>query len=245
MSVAVLLLVASLIGASVGLTGMGGFLLVPLMALVASMTTAQSVATALLANLGAMAFAGLVHARRRLYSLTLLLWLCLGTVIAALVTWPWIPRVPDGIARVVARLLLVGLGLSLLLGLGRLGPPNRSLKVPAPVIVLVGVVAYVAALTAGIGGPAITVPLLARTQPRFKELVGAALLHGLLVSTLGLALLQFGHSTLNLTSACVALDVAGVAMITAGLRPSTLPTSISHALVGFLALMGGGYFLVR
>jgi uncharacterized membrane protein YfcA len=54
-----------LIGTSVGVSGIGGFLIVPAMLLAGDATPAEAVLTALLANLGATIATGLLSVVRR------------------------------------------------------------------------------------------------------------------------------------------------------------------------------------
>src|SRR5690606_4481581 len=172
---AVLLVVLSaVIGASMGLSGLGGFLIVPLMMVVADATPPQAVFTALAANLGVTLTNGLFAIGRGQVDWRAFRLLLVGSAVGALAGAWLVSILPPEVARYVITGRRPGLGGASLVP-SRASSGSRERPLSGLAAVLLGFGAQVSAVLVGIGGPAITVPVMAAGSPRADRVVGTAL----------------------------------------------------------------------
>lgn len=232
------------IGFSVGFSGIGGFLVVPLLIVVADATAPQAVFAALAANLGATLGNGLLATVRGHIDWHALRYLVLGSVVGGFIGVWLVGVLSPRAAQYLIALSLTGMGfVTLLPGQPRLAVADH----PAPRTATggLGLVAQVSALLVGIGGPAITVPVLASWKGATERVVGTALLHGAFVSALGLLVTGRGGANVD----WLMLAVVGVVVIASLLASSwrkQLLTAISiRPFVGVMALVGAAMLLFR
>jgi uncharacterized protein len=233
------------IGACMGVTGIGGFLVVPMMIVMLDASPAQAVFTALVANLGVTIAGGVLAIGRRQVDWRTLRWLGLGSLIGALAAVWLLQALPPIAARVVIGAFLAATGVWTLLG--RRGIDGRETpaavaRMGIPALTLTGAIAQVAAVLVGVGGPAVTVPVL---LPRSRALhaVGTALVHGAVLSGLGLLMTRRAGAVLSLEALAVAAIVVGTAAVFAAFRGGLLVALDLRLVVGVLALAGSLFVL--
>lgn len=232
-----------LIGASVGLTGVGGFLLVPAMMVFAQSPVPDAVATALIANLGAMILTGSISVRQAAVSWRLFAQLSAASSVTAVALFPLVTTMPEVVAKILVAVFLGAMGGLILFGSQKSRAPSRATGAFRPFVV--GSLAQVGAVFAGIGGPAITVPALLGRESPMPKLIGTALVHGVVVSLLGLVITTRAASPFGSTVVyVVALMVS--AAVAAALARRALSTHIDvRIVVGTLAIVGAVVTLLR
>lgn len=233
-----------LIGAGMGISGIGGFLIVPLMMVVAGETAPQAVFTALVANLGVTLLNGLLAmARRHVYHKVLAL-LVIGSAAGAF-GGSWLLRTMSPMtARWTVAAFLVGLAVLSALPTESLTPRKRG-RWPPLFAVALGAVAQSSAVLVGIGGPAITVPVLGRTIPAMDRVVATALLHGAVVSALGLLVTQQAGATVDGRMLLVAAVVLATSLVAAHFRAKLLARVNIRPFVSMLAIIGAVVLLLH
>jgi uncharacterized membrane protein YfcA len=238
---------AVVIGASMGLSGIGGFLVVPLMVAVAGAEAAQAVFTALAVNLLVTVSSGALAMTRRGFDARTLAYMATGSALGAMVG-AWLVKVLSGAAaNVVIAVFLVGLGLVVAFsrpvrpgGAGEAAP-----KVPGLALLGLGSLAQVSAALVGIGGPAITVPVLSAIGGSFDRVVGTALLHGAFVSGLGLVVTRTAGAAFDGASVLVVALVFATSTLVSLWRQRLSRVVPLRPVVGGLALLGAAVILLR
>lgn len=226
-----------------GISGLGGFLVVPLMIVVADATPSQAVFTALAANLGVTLFNGLFAIGRGQVDWRVLRLMMAGSAVGALAGAWLLSTLPSEVARYVIALCLAGLGIASLVP-KRAGNGSRERPLPAPAAVLLGLGAQVSAVLVGIGGPAITVPVMAAGSPRADRVVGTALLHGALVSGLGLFVTRLAGASFSWLVVTIGALIVVSSLAASTYRSRLLATVSLRPVVGVLALVGAGVLLL-
>lgn len=243
MNIVLLLCLATIIGASMGFSGIGGFLVVPLMMIVADATPAQAVFAALAANLGVALSSGLFAMGRGQIDWRVFRFMIVGSVFGALVG-AWLVSVLSAVAaRYIIAVFLAGLGLATLLQRRpAVGTVERALSGLGAVSL--GLAAQVSAVLVGIGGPAITVPMLAARSEQTHRVVGTALLHGAIVSGLGLVVTGLAGASADWLVLGVAILIVVSSLLASVWRSRILELVSIRPFVGVLALVGAGVLLV-
>lgn len=242
MSLTLLIVLSMVIGTSMGFSGIGGFLVVPLMIILGDTTPAQAVFTALAANLGVTLSNGVFAMRRGQIDWHIFRYLVMGSVVGALAGAGLISVLSLVAARFVIAAFLVGLGVvSLRPRRMRVGSPERALSRMG--VALLGIGAQASAVMAGIGGPAVTVPILASRGACSERVVGTALLHGAIVSGLGLVVTGVVGASASWLVLGVAILIVISSLLASIWRARILKlVSIRH-FVGALALLAAAVLL--
>lgn len=237
MSLTLLIVLATIIGVSMGFSGIGGFLVVPLLMIVADATPAQAVFTALAANLGVTLSNGLFAIGRGQIDWRVTRLMIFGSAIGAFVGAGLLSLLSPGAARYIVAVALAGLGLATLLqSRQRVGQVERALSRLGAL--LLGVASQVSAVLVGIGGPAVTVPVLAATGSPSDRVVGTALLHGAVVSGLGLIVTGQAGASVDVLVLGVASLIVVSSLVAANWRSKILARVSMRPFVGVLALVG-------
>lgn len=241
-SISLLLILALVIGVSMGFSGIGGFLVVPLMMIVADASPAQAVFTALAANLGVTVSNGLFAAGRGQIDWRVFRLMIAGSIFGALLGAWLVSMMSPMAARYVIAVLLAGLGVvTLFQPKPMAGQAERALsRIGA---VLLGVAAQISAVLVGIGGPAITVPVLASKGAQADRVVGTALLHGAVVSGLGLVITGLAGASADWLVVGVAAVIVASSLLASVWRSRILGLVSIRPFVGVLALVGAGVLL--
>lgn len=124
-----------LIGASVGLTGVGGFLLVPAMMVFAQSPVPDAVATALIANLGAMILTGSISVRRAAVSWRLFAQLSAASMVTAMALFPLVTTMSESFAKILVAVFLGAMGGLIVFGSPASRAPSRALGAFRPWVV--------------------------------------------------------------------------------------------------------------
>jgi len=242
MSLALLIVFATIIGVSMGFSGIGGFLVVPLMIIVADATPAQAVFTALAANLGVTLSNGLFAIGRGQIDWRVFRFLVLGSVVGAIAGAGLVSVLSPVSARYLIAAFLVGLGVtSLLPRRVPIGSSERAL--PSLGATLLGMGAQISGVMVGIGGPAVTVPILASRGTRPDRVVGTALLHGAIVSGLGLVVTGMAGASASWLVLGVAVLIVVSSLLASIWRTRILKLVSIRYFVGVLALVGAAVLL--
>lgn len=150
--------VALVAGVLVGLTSIGGVLLVPALTELEGLAVERAVAASLLACLLAGAVAAFVHLRRTRLDAALLAVLCAAAGLGAAAGAAALGAVPAAAVRLLVAALAVSSGLHALL---RHAPHAHGTRLPGkPAMGLLGFVVGAGSALSGTGGPVMLVPVL-------------------------------------------------------------------------------------
>ena len=148
---------AAVAGALIGLTGIGGVLLVPALTELAAVPVERAVAASMMSFLVAGAVAAFLHLRHAEFDDRVLVVLCGTSAVGALAGAATLGFLPAGAVRIFISLLALASGLHALVG------PHRAaaqrLPSPATLGALGLAVGYGSAIS-GTGGPVLLIPIL-------------------------------------------------------------------------------------
>lgn len=238
-----LALACAIIGASVGMSGIGGFLIVPAMLLAGAATPVEAVLAALLANLAATLVTGVMAVLRRHVIWTSFAWLVVGGLLAAAASF-WVVRfLSPELTRIIVALFLTSIGLVVLLGQTRRQPRRQATH--AFETIGIGALAQISAVMAGIGGPAVTVPLLTAQGKDQLVAIGTGLLHGVFSSVIGVVVLLAASGSIALTANLIVFPAIMVvfAFLTNLFRSRFTSHLLLRRVVGVASIAGGLFTL--
>ena len=236
--IAVVAILVLLIGVSLGVSGIGGFLIPPLLVVTLGLGSRDAVATALISFIPSGLIGTFLYQRRDRFSGRLALALSSGTLPGVLVGRQISLSTGEvTLERTLAAALMIGA--AFLVRKPRLRPPSAQRSATtAPrflVVALIGCGAGVLTVLAGVGGPLIAVPALILLGVDVAAAVGAALLSSVVGSSFGaLALLpvvQVDPGVLALTSVPQVVGVVAGVMLRSRIPSSRLPLLIAAAAV--------------
>ena len=245
--IAVLAILVLLIGVSLGMSGIGGFLIPPLLVVTLGMGSRAAVATALISFIPSGLIGAFLYRRRNLFNSGLALALSFGTIPGVLIGRQISLSTGEvTLERILAATLVIAA--ALLVRKPRLRPPSAQRTSTIVelflVIPLVGCGSGILTVLVGVGGPLIAVPALLLLGVDVAAAVGAALLSSVVGSSLGaLALLpvvQVDPGVLSLISVAQVIGVVGGVMLRSRIPSNWLPLLIAAA-----ALVAAGWMLVR
>ena len=226
-TVAIVSLIAGLL---IGLTGIGGVLLVPVLTQVAGIALDRAIAASVFGFIIAGAYAAFVHLRRARLQARPVIVLCAasaaGAMAAASLDW-----LPPGAVRLFIALLCLASGLNALLR-----PPAKAVAAPPPALlgILGAIVGYASAIS-GTGGPVTLIPLLLFLRTPVAAAIALALAAQLPISIAGAAVYAWqGRIDLELGAALGALLVIGTyagARLSARLAGRGLTVAVALVLV--------------
>ncbi|HLV12480.1 MAG TPA: sulfite exporter TauE/SafE family protein [Trueperaceae bacterium] len=247
MTLLILSVLAMVIGVSMGLSGIGGFLVVPLMVTVAGAEAPQAVFTALTVNLLVTVSSGALAMARRGIDRRYLAYMVTGSALGAVLS-AWLVKVLTGAAAdLVIAAFLAAIGIVVI---GSRSGPRRGASFPDPrvpglALLGLGSLAQVSAALVGIGGPAITVPVLSAVGGSIDRVVGTALLHGAFVSAVGLVVTRTAGAGFD-PAAVVVIALVVVTATVVSLWRQRLSTVVPlRSVIGGLALLGAVIVLLR
>jgi len=236
---------SALIGSSIGVSGIGGFLIVPAMLLIADASPGEAVLVALIANLAAMLVTGGVAVIRGHVLWITFAWLTAGGAVAALFGAWFVRQISPDVARFVIAGFLAAIGLAVLLRQKSVHTRDRPIR---PLHVAgVGALAQLSALLAGIGGPAVTVPSLTAQGNDELMAIGTGLLHGILISSVAIFItLQARVLPSAFDSQIVAFPLIVVlfAFFASNWRVRLASTRAIRRIVGMAALVGSVFTML-
>ncbi|MFW6600465.1 sulfite exporter TauE/SafE family protein [Propionibacteriaceae bacterium Y2011] len=216
-------LVSLAIGAGLGSTGYGGFLLPAALAGLTAMAAPTAVAHGLASTLLPAALAAGLHLRHhtgpspwRYFGL-----LCLGTAPGVILARLMVDRVDQVTLRAVLGVAVIAAAVLIMVNRRARArvveqPTRRRLHRLTPlVVVLAGTVAGAATVLAGVGGPLVTIPVLLAFGISLATALPATLLHAVVATIMALAVLVLptgSEATVSLLDPWL-LIVATVAML--------------------------------
>lgn len=239
---------ALLVGTSIGLVGIGGIFLIPLLVAVQAISIHEAIATALITFVFAGLFGTAAHAAQgninwRMALLTSASSLALGPVGA------WVSvSLPETVVKLIFAAFLLFVGVHTLWQEVSRHPAGRTERRPDQFssIVLLGcgaLVGFGSGLT-GVGGPAILVPLLVALGIPVRLAVGVSQVNQIAAAGSGAAgHLLFGQVDLQLAAAVTVFEVAGVvlgAQIGRRLSSNALRPVVAVLCVGVALWTAGG-----
>jgi uncharacterized membrane protein YfcA len=145
------------IGFSIGLVGIGGIFLVPLLVFIMHMPIEDAIGTALFTFVFTGIFATVLYARHRRIEWRTAAILAIGSIVAAPIGARVSESLPPAAVKVLLALFLIVVGVATLL---RRHPHGRIRLTSLPALVACGFAAGFGAGLTGVGGPAILVPML-------------------------------------------------------------------------------------
>lgn len=231
---------AACIGVLTGATGIGGFLIIPALVILADLDVRTAIGTALvLSAVSGLLGAGL-YRRKGNMPWPLVLPLVVGAACFAVVGgWlnQWLPvRL---IAAALGGVMVIGsvLVLRRVAG-GGTAIPRRPAKFDFAVLVLIGCMSGLIAGLTGAGGPLISIPLMAALAYPVLASIGASQVMQVVASVFGVALYwQAGHISFSALAIVVPLQLIGIVL---GVRIShAIDVRIATRGVALLGAFGG------
>jgi uncharacterized membrane protein YfcA len=231
--------IAVLVGVLIGMIGIGGVLLVPVLTQALAVPVVPAISAAMLAYLFSGAAGTIAHARHRHID-----WRSAGVLTASAA-----PTAFGGtvlVAQFGGDWLLVLVSLTLILsGAHRLifrSPPDRSGAGPAPLLAAAGGLTGLGSAMSGTGGPVMLLPMLLAL--RFPVLPAIGLSQVIQLPVAGAATLANAMSGVVVPSLGVTLGIGLAAGTVLGARlVRLLPVALIARLVS-MGLMGGGVLLL-
>lgn len=248
-----LVLFGAAIGMSLGVTGIGGFLIPPVLISALGIAPRDAVAYALLSFIPTGSVGAWLYSRQERLDRVLAVVLSIGTVPGIAIGRAMTLSLSDvvlqrvlAIALLVIALLLVTRGAQLVSPKApvrhALSPVARVMQVV--VMLLAGCLGGIAGVIAGVGGPLIVVPLLAMMGFELSRVVGAALLNSVVVALLGAATLVPVTTIDWVTLAVVAIPQFAGLIVGVRARRFVNSERLSYVIAAF-TLLGGLYVLFR
>lgn len=242
MALALVSALVLLIGVSLGLSGIGGFLIPPLLVAALGVPPRAAVAAALISFVPSGLLGAWLYRRQRSFDLRLALALGLGTLPGVAIGREISLSLSEAtLQRVLAVAVLAAAAALVLVHPGRHARSRRTFG-PA---VAIGCVAGVLTVLAGVGGPLVAVPALLLLGIDSAAAVGAALLASVVGSGLGaVALLpEASGLTAGTLAAVIGFQLAGV---TAGVTLRTrIPTARLPQLIAGTAAVSSAWLFWR
>jgi uncharacterized membrane protein YfcA len=252
MVLGLLVLLVLLIGVSLGLSGIGGFLIAPLLVALAGLGPREAVVDALISFVPSGLLGAVLYSRRHSFSWSLATALSIGTVPGVIVGREISLSLDQRLLqRALAFSVMLAAGLLLVarprgVAVARREPDSRHARSARLLLVTtIGSIGGVLTVLAGVGGPLVSVPalLLLRIDP--GEAIGASLLSSVVGSGLGaFALLPaVGSPSVGILAAIIGSQVVGV---TAGvlLRPR-IPSARFPEFVALTGAVAAAWILWR
>ena len=227
-TVAIVSLIAGLL---IGLTGIGGVLLVPVLTQVAGIALDRAIAASVFGFIIAGAYAAFVHLRRARLQARPVIVLCAASAAGAMAGAASLDWLPPGAVRLFIALLCLASGLN---ALSR--RPGKTGAAPPPALlgILGAIVGYASAIS-GTGGPVTLIPLLLFLRTPVAAAIALALAAQLPISIAGAAVYAWqGRIDLELGAALGALLVIGTyagARLSARLAGRGLTVAVALVLV--------------
>ncbi|HET9734498.1 MAG TPA: sulfite exporter TauE/SafE family protein [Burkholderiales bacterium] len=219
-------------GLLVGLTGIGGVLLVPVLTGVAGVPLEHAIAACMPALLLAGLYAAFVHLRRVRLPARPLSALCLAAAAGAALGAATLDRLPDTGVRLFVAALALASGAHALLA-----PPVAGGRVPgaAPLAFLGLAVGYGSAIS-GTGGPVMLIPILLALRTPVREAIALGVAAGLPITVAASTVYgAAGRIDIHLALTLAALLIAGTwagARLSARFSGRALTAAVAWTLVG-------------
>lgn len=203
--------IAMLIGAAVGATGVGGFLLIPALWLMLDMPLRDAMGTTLVASAANGALATYLFARRGSVPWRMALPLCAGALVCAFLGGMLNAIVPTAIlAKLLGGVIAAGSAYILV----KRGNDTAHAPTGGAQTVLLLAIGLVSGLIAGLtgaGGPLISVPLMTVLHFPYLATVGASQVLQLVASTSGsLAYWQDGAVSFAILAVIIPFQLLGI-----------------------------------
>jgi uncharacterized membrane protein YfcA len=241
-----LMLVSLVVGLLIGAVGIGGVLLIPAINLLAGLPIQTSMATALFTFIFTGALGTYLFHRRGSIDWSITIPLCLGAAVFGFFG-AWANSRIDG--KVLTMILS---GLIIFAGLNTLfkrtaetaAPFHKSLRKQQILLLAIGSVSGFGSGLTGVGGPALSVPLLLLFGFPPLAAIGASQVIQILAAVSGTAgNLEYGSIDFRLAAAVAVLEIAGVALgvkIIHAMRAGSV-----RSIVGALCIMVGIGMAIR
>lgn len=245
--IAVLAILVLLIGVSLGVSGIGGFLIPPLLVVTLGLGSRDAVATALISFIPSGLIGAFLYRRRNQFNSRLALALSFGTIPGVLIGRQISLSTGEvTLERILAATLVIAA--VLLVRKPRLRPPSAQRTSTTVelflVTALVGCGSGILTVLVGVGGPLIAVPALLLLEVDVAAAVGAALLSSVVGSSLGaLVLLPVVHVDPGVLSLISVAQVIGV--VAGVMLRSRIPSNWLPLLIAAAALVAAGWMVVR
>ena len=233
-------------GLLVGLTGIGGVLLVPVLTGAAGMPLERAVAACMLGFLFSGLYAAFIHLRRARLPLRPMAALCVAAAAGAALGAATLPWLPGAGVRLFVAALALGSGLHALASAHR---PGERLPGAALLAFLGLAVGYGSAIS-GTGGPVMLIPILLALRTPVSGAIALGVAAGLPITAAATAVYAAaGRIDVPLALTLAALLIAGTwagARLSARLSGRALTVAVAWTLVGvglwygFVSLGAGG-----
>ena len=245
MALAALGVLVFAIGVSLGLSGIGGFLIPPLLVALAGLETRVAVADALISFVPSGLLGAVLSRRSQPFSRSLTIALCLGTVPGVLAGRELSLALSQGALQDILAVAVILAALLLLFV--RPHEPGRRRRIDGRLglwaVAAIGFVGGALTVLAGVGGPLVAVPALVLLGVAAATAVAAALVASVVGSALGALALAPSIDNFHwpVLSLVIAAQLAGVA---AGVwLRARVPAQRLPQLVAAVALVAAAWLL--
>jgi len=235
-------LLSACVGVLIGGIGIGGVLLVPMLAFVYGMAVHGAIAVAMFSYIFSGIVGATIYARRRSIDWSMALWLFAGATPAAFAgAFAAAAISPQGLEFIIA-LFIVFAGINALITGGE--HADRTTPLSGPLLILIGTVTGFGSALTGTGGPLILVPVLVWLRVPVLTAVGLSQAVQLPIAALATAANAMGESIDVATGGVVALALMlGVAI---GARAAhAVSRATMRAVVAWVLVAVGIFIILR
>ena len=230
--IAVVAAAALAAGLLVGLTGIGGVILVPVLTGIAGLPLERAIAACMLAFLFSGLYAAFIHLRRTRLARAPVISLCLAAAAGAALGAATLDRLPETGVRLFIAALALGSGLYALLT-----PHVEGAHQPGPgALALLGLVVGYGSAISGTGGPVMLIPILLVLRTPAPSAVALGIIAGLPVTAAAAAVYAAqGRIDYALALTLIVFLLAGVyagAKLLHRLTSRALTMTVAWTLVG-------------
>lgn len=234
---------AFVIGISLGLSGLGGFLVVPVLVGLAGLGPRAAVFHALASFVLPGALASYLYARYRNLSWSLALLLSAGTLPGALIGRLISVAASRFELQVGMGVALMAVSVVILVRRQRGRPVSIGAGPMAAIVVALGFSSGVLSVLTGIGGPLVAVPVLMALGFEMTALVGAAILNSVVVSVASAAALVRLVSVVPIILAVLVVAQTAGVLVGFWLQPRVSDRLLRPLVACGAALAGMGFIL--
>ena len=230
-----------LAGSLIGLAGIGGVILVPLLVYAGGVDIHLSIAASVASFFVSGVIGSFVYSKRGVINWAQLLFLSIGAMPGALISGLFLPKVDDEILKLFLAVILIGTSYKHFAGIQFQSSKNISV-ISNNKLIVVGFITGIASVLSGTGGPLVLVPILTFLSVPLIAVIGLSQAIQIPIALFA----SIGNAIVDL------MDWPLVMQLSAGLAVGTflgakfsefLPTEKIRNLVAAL-LLGSGVYIV-
>ena len=241
-----LMLISLIVGLLIGAIGIGGILLIPAVNLLAGLTIHASMATALFTFIFTGILGTFLFHRRGSIDWSITIPLCLGAAVFGFFG-AWANSRMDGrVLTIILSVLIIVAGINTVLKRSSEGVPafHQSIRKQQILLFVIGGISGFGSGLTGVGGPALSVPIMLLFGFNPLTAIGASQVIQILAAVSGtIGNLQYGSIDFRLAIALTVFEIVGVALGVVIVH--TLNAGSLRGTVGIFCVVVGAGLMMR